>query len=251
MVDLDFKIENTLRLIADNYEFAKENGGYVVCFSGGKDSQVLYDLFLKSGVDFMAVYNLTTNDTPENVKFIRNEYPKVEIQLPELNFFQLIEKKKMLPTMNKRFCCEYFKENRIKTGVVVTGVMAEESFRRSKYHIIQKHPKRKKQFLFHPILNWYEFDIWEYIEKEHIKINPTYEEFNRVGCMFCPFASKKQLIYVSEKYPKYKKILLKTIEKIMQKGYMRDFENATPESVFEWWISKGNAKQFFTQLKLF
>jgi len=41
--------------------------GYVVGYSGGKDSDVLVDLFRKSGVKFMVMHNHTTLDAPETV----------------------------------------------------------------------------------------------------------------------------------------------------------------------------------------
>lgn len=45
--------------------------GYFLCFSGGKDSVVIYDLAVKSGVKFDAYHNITTVEPPELMKFIR------------------------------------------------------------------------------------------------------------------------------------------------------------------------------------
>ena len=44
--------------------------GYVVGYSGGKDSDVLLDLFKKSCVRFFVYHNHTTLDTPETVYYI-------------------------------------------------------------------------------------------------------------------------------------------------------------------------------------
>lgn len=38
----------------------------VVCYSGGKDSDVLLSLYEKSGVPFEVLHSLTTADAPEN-----------------------------------------------------------------------------------------------------------------------------------------------------------------------------------------
>lgn len=48
--------------------------GYVVGYSGGKDSDVLVDLFRKSGVKFMVGHNHTTLDAPETVYYVRRKF---------------------------------------------------------------------------------------------------------------------------------------------------------------------------------
>lgn len=88
------KIISSINLIKEYAPVADKYGGYKVMFSGGKDSQVMLDLFLKSGVNYSAYYNVTTNDPPENVYFIRKNYPGVIFILPKQTFLQLIEKKR-------------------------------------------------------------------------------------------------------------------------------------------------------------
>ena len=56
--------------------------GFNVRFSGGKDSVVLYDLTVKSGVKFKAYYSATGIDPPEVVKFIRDNYLDVTFLRP-------------------------------------------------------------------------------------------------------------------------------------------------------------------------
>jgi len=61
----------------ESIEFIKENEppeGYFLGFSGGKDSVVMYDLTVRSGVQFKAYYSDTGIDPPEVVKFIRDYY---------------------------------------------------------------------------------------------------------------------------------------------------------------------------------
>ena len=48
--------------------------GYAVGYSGGKDSDVLVDLFRKSGVKFMVMHNHTTLDAPETVYYVRRKF---------------------------------------------------------------------------------------------------------------------------------------------------------------------------------
>lgn len=230
-MELENKINKSISFIREYAPLADKYGGYTVCFSGGKDSQVLLDLFKKAGVKYHAVYNCTTNDNPKNVYFIRKYYPEVEIILPKLNFLQLIEKNNMLPTMNKRFCCKKLKEYYGK-GFVATGVRKEESVKRSKYEPIEFISKtstlfnelkmnRRRKVAFRQILEWLEWEIWQYIEDNKIPVNPCYDESSRVGCMLCTFSTAKQITNNFIEYPKQKQNFIKTIQKIMNNGYMK------------------------------
>lgn len=261
------KINYSIQIIQEYENLANMwNGGYTVCFSGGKDSQVLLDLFKKANVNFNAIYKCTTNDPPENVYFIRKNYPDVNFILPKRNFLQLIQDNNMLPTMDKRFCCRILKEYD-NIGFTATGVRREESTKRGKYEEIEfkhKNPnkrlftsakiKKSSTIYFRPILNWTEQDVWRYIDDNNIPINPCYELSGRVGCLFCPYKNKITLNYYSKIYPKHFSLLLKSIQIIINNGYLRQFNRnnqLTPTKVWEWWISNKTADAFFNQLNLF
>ena len=47
-----------------------------VGFSGGKDSQVVYDLCKRAGVEFTAYFNHSL-ESPVTLRFIREKYPEV------------------------------------------------------------------------------------------------------------------------------------------------------------------------------
>lgn len=80
----------------------------MICYSGGKDSDVLVELALRSGIDFEVVNSHTTVDAPETVKYIRQRFKKLEekgikcsIELPtykgkRTSMWELIRIKKML-----------------------------------------------------------------------------------------------------------------------------------------------------------
>ena len=254
-MNLEEKIKQSIGLIKEYAPFAEKGNGYVVGFSGGKDSSVVYQLFIESGVPFRAVYNVTTIDPPESVNFIRKQYPNVEFSIPKLNFFKLVEKKKMLPTMKARYCCAYFKES--YKGFMALGVRKEESMKRSSYDFIMlnnrknfdKETYKGEHVRFYPILEWTESDVWEFIEQRKLPINPVYETFGRVGCMLCPFANKKSILYWIKKYPKLRVVFLRTIQNLINIGGYSKY-NPSAEEVFEWWISKKRVRSIFFTIEI-
>ena len=62
--------------IALNYD--AENG-YYLAFSGGKDSQALFHMTQLAGVKFCGHMNLTSVDPPEVIRFVKKNYPEVEL----------------------------------------------------------------------------------------------------------------------------------------------------------------------------
>ena len=97
---IEKKIQNAITLLkmfeAKAIEMHPE--GYYLCFSGGKDSQVIYELAKQAKVKFQAYYNVTTVDPPELVYFIRKMYPAVIINQPDTTMWELISQKHYPPT---------------------------------------------------------------------------------------------------------------------------------------------------------
>lgn len=114
--------------------------GYVVAFSGGKDSQCVAELAKMAGVKHELVYSLTTVDPPELVRFIKEHYPEAwKNQHVEywpdtgepITMWNLIPRKRMPPTRLARYCCEVLKETAGMGRVTVTGVRWAESSSRA------------------------------------------------------------------------------------------------------------------------
>lgn len=64
------KVQQAIQRIKVASHIAERHGERLtVCFSGGKDSQVMLHLVQRAGVPFHAVYNVTTIDHPANVNF--------------------------------------------------------------------------------------------------------------------------------------------------------------------------------------
>lgn len=66
----------------------KDERGYYLCYSGGKDSDTIKILAQLAGVKFEAHHNLTTVDAPETVYYVRSQ-KDVIIDLPDRSMWQL------------------------------------------------------------------------------------------------------------------------------------------------------------------
>jgi phosphoadenosine phosphosulfate reductase len=210
-----------------------------VAFSGGKDSLVLYDLCKQISNKWNFVHNMTGLDAPETMKYIHS-FPNVQVRIG--SFFKLVEKKGF-PTRVGRWCCAALKHRRGEWDTVLTGIRKEESRVRKVRNIIEADKARKRYpyVLIHPLIEWTEKDIWEYIEERNLSINPLYESRGRIGCLFCPYQSVKLRSLDAIAYPKHKQALIKAFDKRI--AYVRDrglkpltFKDGN--ELFDWWISK-------------
>lgn len=120
--------------IALNYD--AENG-YYLAFSGGKDSQALFHMTHLAGVKFRGHMNLTSVDPPEVIRFVKRNYPEVELIKPKKSIFQIAIKKQILPTMRVRWCCAEYKETSGAGKVTLIGVRKAESTRRAKRNEVE------------------------------------------------------------------------------------------------------------------
>lgn len=120
--------------IALNYD--AENGFYLA-FSGGKDSQALYHITQLAGVRFHGHMNLTSVDPPEVIRFVKKNYPEVELIKPKKSIFSLAVEKQILPTMRVRWCCAEYKETAGAGKVTLIGIRKAESARRAKRNEVE------------------------------------------------------------------------------------------------------------------
>ena len=115
-------------------------GQPLVCtYSGGKDSDVLLELFKRSGVPFEAHNSHTTVDAPPTVYHIRQKFKELElsgihakIEMPTyqgkpITMWSLIPIKKMPPWRRMRYCCTVLKETGCANRFIATGVRWDES----------------------------------------------------------------------------------------------------------------------------
>jgi phosphoadenosine phosphosulfate reductase len=195
--------------------FEPQTEPYYLCYSGGKDSDVIRILASLAGVKHDIVNNHTTVDAPETVRYIRS-IPNVIIQYPEKTMWQLIVEKRMPPTRIVRYCCAELKEHGGKGRVKITGVRWEESVSRRENTDVVKiigKPKtvaktaddigaeygvnkkggiilntdnaesrrlveqcyRTTSTMINPIVDWSHKDVWEFLHHYGCNSNPLYE----------------------------------------------------------------------------
>ena len=213
--------------------------GYYLAFSGGKDSVVIYDLAVKSGVKFDAHYNLTTVDPPELVQFIKREYPDVEIHRPDKTMWQLIVENGMPPTRLVRYCCRVLKERGGHGRVTVTGVRWAESVRRKNRRMIENCLNDGTKTFLHIILDWSDEDVWSYIKTNKVKYCKLYEEgFKRLGCVMCPMGNTIQMLQHAERFPAIYRAYLRAFDKMLIARTERGLKNnwKSGQDVMDWWI---------------
>lgn len=274
------KIEYSVDLIRKSEKMAlrldPENGFYNT-FSGGKDSQCLYHLVKMAGVKAKTHMNLTSVDPPEVIRFVKTHYPDVQLIKPKMSIYDMAKKKHLMPTRTLRWCCAEFKETSGAGKVTLIGIRKEESARRAKRGEISTNIKGKRneetfdqwseheeqmvtcvggkdKVLVLPILEWTERDVWEFLNANGIPHCELYDEgYTRIGCIYCPMSSYRQKIREVKRWPHVKRNWLKTIQWLIDNGYIdRNFTDA--ETGFRWWISGKSYKQFYAdeyqQLKI-
>lgn len=81
--------------------------------------------------------NLTSVDPPEVIRFVKREYPEVELIKPKDSIYHVALRKQLLPTKKVRWCCEEFKEKAGAGKVTLIGIRHQESRNRAKRNEVE------------------------------------------------------------------------------------------------------------------
>lgn len=255
-------------------------GQPLVCtYSGGKDSDVMLELFKRSGIPFEAHNSHTTVDAPPTVYHIRKKFRELEekginakIEMPTyknkpVTMWSLIPQKGMPPSRLMRYCCSVLKETYGKERFISTGVRWDESTKRREWGSISAPSIRlhatdeimlmndndtkrklieqcdlKGKMVVNPIIDWTHRDVWDYIQSEHIVTNTLYEcGYPRVGCIGCPMASKYRWKEFAD-FPTYKKAYILAFDEMLEERKRRgkNIVWKSGKEVFFWWMEDKN-----------
>lgn len=181
--------------------------GFIVAYSGGKDSEVIWDLAKRAGVKHEARYHVTTVDPPELVAHVRS-HPEVIMERPKRSLIWHAGRKGIMPTRWRAWCCDKLKHNAYRDPLhraVIVGVRAEESNKRAGRNVVEYCAPHKCNVV-NLIYTWTSADVWQYIRDRGIRYCPLYDTgLTRLGCVACPKNIGGQRV-AAERWPKQARI---------------------------------------------
>jgi len=222
------------------YEELTKGEGFYLAFSGGKDSCVIKALADMAGVKYDAHYNVTTIDPPELTYFVREHHKDVLWNYPADAFLKKLTTKGF-PIRQGRWCCEYLKESHGSGRMILTGIRWAESARRSKRRMVEACYHDPGKRYLHPIIDWTEGDVWEFIRVNEIPYCKLYDEgAKRIGCLFCPMAKVEEKLESLKKHPRFAAAFVRAFQKLKENreaaGKTSCDRWADGQEMFDWWI---------------
>lgn len=109
---------------------------------------------------------------------------------------------------------------------------------------------RTRKTLVNPIVDWEDEDVWQFLNENNIEHCCLYDEgFTRLGCIGCPMSGEKYMRRDFERWPKYKQLYIKAMQKAFENKALEDKlkrldkNNYGPRTngaeMFEWWLKYG------------
>lgn len=192
MSEYQKKIDFAIKLLRS----IPQDGPIELCYSTGKDSDVILELSKMADIPCIPIYKNTTCDRPGSIAHAREM--GVEIRQPKYNLLELINSNGW-PSRYGRFCCRILKEYKIHDRAIV-GIRRSESPKRAKRYkepeVCRIYGKNKKTRQYLPILDWEDEDVARFVAERGLRCHPHYYDGNgefqverRVGCIGCPLQS--------------------------------------------------------------
>ncbi len=200
---------------------------HILSLSGGKDSTALAFFMKENMPEIFEKLELVFCDTEQEIPETYDYLRKIEVFLnkkitqlkPRVGFEQIFQTRKILPSINRRWCTvelktrpfNLFVHNLLKNQqgskvILYIGIRADESFRtynRDKFSnksIVEHFP-----FVEYNITK---NDVENILEKCGIGYSDYYKWRKRSGCYFCMFQSKKDWLNLYYNHPQlYKKAM--------------------------------------------
>lgn len=184
-----------------------------IAFSGGKDSLVSLHLALKVDRDIPVIYNNTTIEFPETLRYVKELAREWGFELlvssPERSFWDAVRERGWA-THENRWCCVPYKEEPAlklmlerQVEAEVTGTVRTESIYRRSLVPFRLPSKSPYLIRVNPIYDWNEWEVWSYISENGLPYNPLYDMgYRRIGCWCCPLNGPSHYLRLRKTHPK-------------------------------------------------
>ncbi len=238
LTQLNFDGKNKVEVALMRLEEFEPPEGYYFADSYGKDSSTVRDLLRLGKFKHDTHYSQGGIDPPELVRFGRLHHPEAIIERPRMSIFKAIQTKGM-PRRQSRWCCEMIKEKSGSGRRVVTGIRWAESSRRRSRRMFEVCQTDGTKMFLHPIIDWTEAEVWEYIHSREIPYCSLYDEgYKRLGCVLCPMQRPWQTQRELKRFPKIAEAWKRACYRYYEKDGKGVQRWSTPEAFWQWWLSR-------------
>jgi len=172
--------------------------------------------------------------------------------------------KLMPPTRVVRYCCSVLKESAGGKRCMVLGIRRAEGAKRANSGVAELPGKvrgdqvvfdmdngderiiapcqKKAKIKIHPIVDWRDRDVWQFLRDAKVEMNPCYSMGQyRVGCIACPMAGNSRYVEFRQ-WPKFENLYRKAFARMLEarKAKGKDGPWQTADDVFRWWMEDKN-----------
>ncbi len=195
-------------------EKVKGLGTVMVAVSGGKDSTVAAALAVKAGIR-RAYFFDTGIEFPETVETASKVASRLGLDMEEISAGDTFWKALRIygpPARDYRWCCKVVKFAPLAKAlkplvkdrlVTVTGQRGFESTQRALAgKLAPSATTGRHDLLAAPIQEWTSLEVYLYIYREKLPLNPLYEMgYERVGCYLCPTSRLAEIEMARRTHP--------------------------------------------------
>jgi len=208
---IQFREEQAIKILKMAKKLFKDH--IAVAFSGGKDSLAVLHLAYEVLGDVPVIFNNTTVEFPETIKYVRYIAKEWDLNLiitkPKKPFLSEV-KHRGWATHEHRWCCTPYKKDPARKFMMdneiiaeITGTIRTESIYRRSLKPFKFYKHDQNIVRIHPIYDWNQQEVWEYIKGKKLPYNPLYDMgYRRIGCWCCPLNGISHYKRLCKTHPK-------------------------------------------------
>lgn len=223
------------KAIADIRKYGEKFDNVFVNYSGGRYSTVLLHLALKSLNNIKVLYVDTTISLPDCEEYVNDlqklwNFELIKLKREDTDFWKIVNRRGF-PHNRFRWCLKEIKSVPLKAynksingnNLHLTGTSKKESSMRQKIYSIRGKLHFNPSicsYVLHPLLEWNDKQIGDYLMINKIPINPSYKRFGHGGnCYYCPYQKKKKYyLKLYKEYPDLYQNIIDAENSMINKG---------------------------------